>query len=236
MPADHPYHVRRSDRARRARLTVGREGEIVVVLPRRMPEAEADRLVRQHAAWLDRHVSHISERRALLAERPPLGRGRVLQVAGEAYRISEVDGGDGRPVRGRVEPVTGGLVVRLGHDGHTTPELLETWLRARAREVISDRITARAPELAVRPGRITIRDQSSRWASASSSGTLSFSWRLLLVPPFALDAVVVHELAHLRIRGHDRSFWALVERHAPRTPEARRWLREHALEVRAALD
>ena len=53
----HPYRVRRSDRARRARLTVSREGDVVVVLPRRMPAAEADRLVSQHAAWIDRTLA-----------------------------------------------------------------------------------------------------------------------------------------------------------------------------------
>jgi predicted metal-dependent hydrolase len=88
----------------------------------------------------------------------------------------------------------------------------------------------------VRSGRLSVRDQRSRWASASARGDLSFSWRLILAPPFVLDAVVVHELAHLRVRGHSRAFWSLVERHAPRTPEARRWLREHARELRAALD
>ncbi len=236
MSATHPYRVRRSDRARRARLTVGHDGDVVVVLPRRMPEVEAERLVRQHGAWLERHVSRISGQQALLAARPPLGQGRVLQVAGEPCRISEVDTGPARPVRGRVEPVPGGLLVRLGRDGRTAPELLEAALRAQARRAIGERVAGRAPELAVRPGPISIRDQRSRWASASSSGALSFSWRLLLAPPFVLDAVVVHELAHLRIRGHSRAFWALVERHAPRTREARRWLREHGAEVRAALE
>ena len=77
---------------------------------------------------------------------------------------------------------------------------------------------------------------SSPWASASANGSLSFSWRLVLAPPFVLDSVVVHELAHLRIRGHTRRFWALVERHAPRTPEARRWLREHAPETGLEID
>lgn len=114
--------------------------------------------------------------------------------------------------------------------------LLEAWLRARARAALTERVTARALELAVKPGRISIRDQSSRWASASADGSLSFSWRLILTPPWVLDAVVVHELAHLRIRGHSRRFWALVTTHAPRTPEARRWLREHAREVRSALE
>ncbi len=67
-------------------------------------------------------------------------------------------------------------------------------------------------------------------------GALSFNWRLILAPPAVLDAVVVHELAHLRIRGHSRSFWHLVEHHAPQTSDARRWLRAHAREVRAALE
>jgi predicted metal-dependent hydrolase len=232
----HEYTIRRSDRARRARLTVDRSGAAIVVLPRRMPEREAERLVGQHADWLDRHMTRISTEQARLEARPELGHGRVLAVAGESYRVSEVDAGDRRPARGRVEELPGQLLVRLGRDGRDSVQLLEVWLRERARAVIEARVAARAPEVGVGPGRISIRDQSSRWASASASGALSFSWRLILAPPFVLDVVVVHELAHLRIRGHTRAFWALLESHAPRTPEARRWLREHAREVRAALD
>jgi predicted metal-dependent hydrolase len=234
--APQRYTVRRSQRARRARLTVSHEGEAIVVLPRAMPLEEAERLVHEHAAWLDRHLTRIGAERARLAGRRPLGEGRVLEVDGELRRISAVDAGPARPARGRVEESPDGLLVRLGRDGRGTPALLETWFRGRARRVIAARVAVRAAELGVRPGRISIRDQSSRWASASASGALSFSWRLILMPPFVLDAVVVHELAHLRIRGHNRRFWALVARHAPRTPEARRWLREHAAEVRAALD
>lgn len=232
----HEYTLRRSDRARRARLTISRDGEAIVVLPRRMAAREADRLVMEHADWLDRHLDRIRTERTRLAYRPRLGEGRVLQVGGEAMRISEVDAGRARPSRGRVDEIPGQAVVRRGRDGRDVTTLLEAWLRERARAAISDAVIRRAPELAVSPGRITIRDQSSRWASASVSGALSFSWRLILAPPFVLEAVVVHELAHLRIRGHSRAFWALVETHAPRTPEARRWLREHAREVRAALD
>ena len=208
----------------------------MVVLPRRMPAAEAGRLVSEHAAWIDRHVTRVADEQARLGARPTLGEGRVLEVAGEPLRISTVDATSRRPVRGRVGPVPGGLVVHLGRDGRDTATLLEGWLRARAREVLTERVEARSRELEVRPGRITIRDQSSRWASASPSGALSFSWRLVLAPPYVLDAVVVHELAHLRIRNHSRRFWSLVERNAPRSPEARRWLREHAADLRAALE
>ncbi len=207
-----------------------------MVLPRRAPRSEAERLLDEHASWVDRHVRRIREEEARLRGRRPLGLGRVLWVGGVPLRTATVDAVSERPVRGRVEMAGDQLIARLGQDGRDTADLLERWLRGQARTTIVAQVTAQAAGMQVRPGRLAIRDQSSRWASASRSGTLSFSWRLILAPPWVLDAVVVHELAHLRVRGHSRAFWALVERHAPRTREARRWLREHAREIHAALD
>ena len=236
------YRIRRSDRARRARLTVSEDGEPVVVLPRRASLAVAALLVEEHADWLERHVARARAARARLDERLPLEEGRVLVVGGQPYRVSAVDGARDRPARGRVEVTEpspdrhGRMIVRLGRDGRTTSELLEGWLRVRAASVIAAGVAARAPTMGVSPARITVRDQRTRWASASPSGALSFSWRLLLAPPEVLDAIVVHELAHLRIRGHSRAFWSLVERHAPQTSSARRWLRGHGRELRRALD
>jgi hypothetical protein len=82
---------------------------------------------------------------------------------------------------------------------------------------------------------VTIRDQRSRWGSASRTGRLSFSWRLVLAPPEALETVVVHELAHLRVFGHGPGFWELVATRAPEHVRWRRWLRQHAAELHAAL-
>jgi predicted metal-dependent hydrolase len=230
----HAYEVRRSTRARRARLTVTEGGAVVVVLPRRAAPETAERLVREHESWLDRHVGRLQAEQARLQARPALGLGRTLSLDGwpVAVHIVVTSRQRGHP---RVELAGGRLIVRVAA-ADDVPAALERWLRARARDRLRERVEARAPEIGVQPGRLTIRDQRSRWASASARGDLSFSWRLVLAPPFVLDAVVVHELAHLRIRGHSRAFWSLVERHAPRTPEARRWLRQHAREVRAALD
>jgi predicted metal-dependent hydrolase len=83
---------------------------------------------------------------------------------------------------------------------------------------------------------LTIRDQRSRWGSASRQRRLSFSWRLVLAPPEALESVVVHELAHLRVFGHGPRFWAVVASRRPDHLVWRRWLRVHSLELHAALD
>jgi predicted metal-dependent hydrolase len=208
-------------------------GDLVVVLPRRAPTSEAERLVTLHARWIERQVARVRQERARLEGRPMLAQGRPLDVDGRALQVIALAGaGSGG---GTVELRGDRLMVRPGHDGRDAAMVLEAWLRARARVRIGERVAARAMALGVRPGRITIRDQRSRWASASRNGSLSFSWRLILAPPEVLDAVVVHELAHLRIPRHSREFWTLVIRHAPRTSEARRWLRDHAREVRAAL-
>ena len=92
---------------------------------------------------------------------------------------------------------------------------LTTWLRRRARSVAEQMIAVYAPEMRVEPTRLRIADQSSRWGSASADGTISLSWRLVMAPPSCFEAVIVHELAHLRARGHGVRFRQIVERHLP---------------------
>ncbi|MFO1540241.1 MAG: M48 family metallopeptidase [Chloroflexota bacterium] len=236
------WSVRRSERARRARLTVEADGSVVVVLPRRAPASTADALVAAHTGWIAERRVRLAAERSRLATRPALNAGRVLLVHGIPHRVVRDADADGR-VRTRVrhayasdaEGIVGELRVALPADADLRPPV-EAWLRGTARTVLVQRVAERSGAIGVRPGPITIRGQRSRWGSASARGALSFNWRLVLAPPFVLDAVVVHELAHLVVRGHSARFWALARAHAPRTDEARAWLRAHHADLFAALD
>jgi predicted metal-dependent hydrolase len=90
-----------------------------------------------------------------------------------------------------------------------------------------------AMALGARYTRIALRDQRSRWGSCSTTGTLSFNWRLVLAPFEVLDYVVVHELCHLLEPNHSRRFWKLVETRRPHWHAQRDWLREHGPELLA---
>ena len=79
--------------------------------------------------------------------------------------------------------------------------------------------------------RITIRDQKTRWGSCSSTGTLSFNYRLMFAPPRVLDYVVVHELCHLTHMNHSREFWNLVSAVMPDYQKYKAWLKEHGQEL-----
>lgn len=81
--------------------------------------------------------------------------------------------------------------------------------------------------------RITVRDQRSRWGSCSSTGALSFNWRLVLAPHDVLDYVVVHEVCHLVEHHHGDAFWGLVERRRPGYRESKQWLDDHGWELLA---
>ena len=76
--------------------------------------------------------------------------------------------------------------------------------------------------LGVRVKAIRLRDQTSRWGSCSTSGTLSFSWRLIMAPPFVLDYLAAHEVAHLHEMNHSPRFWHLVESVWPANPGSTR--------------
>lgn len=111
--------------------------------------------------------------------------------------------------------------------------LTERQGRRLARNAIGETATRESSRLGVTYRRITIRDTRSRWGSCSTTGTLSFSWRLALAPREILDYVVVHELCHLRHHDHSKRFWSLVGEVWPQYREHKAWLDDHGWELLA---
>ena len=100
-------------------------------------------------------------------------------------------------------------------------------LANRALEVIPQRVRYYAPRMGVTYGRITIRNQKTRWGSCSAKGNLNFNCLLVLMPEEILDYVVVHELAHRKEMNHSAAFWQLVENELPDYRERRKWLKDN---------
>jgi predicted metal-dependent hydrolase len=109
----------------------------------------------------------------------------------------------------------------------------ESEARVAARELLSALAEQEAGRVGVAYRRIRIGGQRTLWGSCSPRGTLSFNWRLVLAPLAVAEYVVLHELCHLRVPNHSRSFWALVDQYRPRWRDERAWLREHGAELLA---
>ena len=100
-----------------------------------------------------------------------------------------------------------------------------------ALKVIPERVEYFAKVIGVTYGKITVRNQKTRWGSCSSKGNLNFNCLLMLAPPEVLDYVVVHELCHRKQMNHSRAFWLEVEKVLPNYKEVRKWLKEEGSQM-----
>jgi predicted metal-dependent hydrolase len=203
-------------------------------------DAVVDRFLAEREEWIRGHLDRQEATRARLDDRPPIDDGRLIPYLGEPHRVRVVAAPAGerssRVSRVGAEDGDELLVERAARDRRDTAQILEAWFRTRARAQIEEAVQRHADALGVVPRSITMRDTTSRWGSCSRRGALSFSWRLVLAPAPALEAVAAHEVCHLRVFGHTRAFWALLDTRVPDHAVWRRWLRAHAPELHAALD
>lgn len=96
-----------------------------------------------------------------------------------------------------------------------------------ARDIFTQKTAYYASIMQVSYGRISIREQKTRWGSCSSAGNLNFNWRLIFAPEEVLDYIVVHELAHRQEMNHSPAFYRIVYSVLPDYREQQKWLREH---------
>ncbi len=214
MAADPDFSVRRSARARRVRVGVTTDGGIEVVLPLRAPARMAAEAVVELRPWIDRRLADAARDRATIA-----ARGDTVPYLGAELRLV--------PEPGRARVRREGDVLRVPAAEGARRDALERWYRRRARAEIAPRLDAAVAALGRSYTKLTIRGQRTRWGSCSSTGAMSFNWRLLLAPAEVLDYVVWHEACHLVAMDHSPRFWALVATCMPGYEQPRRWLRDH---------
>ena len=213
--ADVAVKVKLNPRARRIVMRVHpTSGEVIVTAPSRGGMAPALAFARGEIQWIARQLRHLPKPVALMP-------GAVVPFLGVAHLIRHVQARGPAPVWREQ-----GVLSVSGRMEHA-PRRLTDFFKREARALLSVRAMEYSARLGVRPGRVTVRDTKSRWGSCSQSGSLSFSWRLILAPDFVRDYVVAHEVAHLKEMNHSQHFWAQVKLLSPDMTRARQWLRDH---------
>ncbi len=213
-----PLRFRRNAAARRLVLRLDEKtGGLVMTLPRRTGLVEALHFADKSRAWISK---------TLAQQIAPLQfqDGSKILYRGELHDIRFLGG-----ARGVVRLEEGALLVP-GRPEHAQRRLKD-FLSAEAHSELTVASRRYAQAMATKFARVSVRDQKSRWGSCSSSGVLSYSWRLILAPAYVLDYVAAHEVAHLREMNHGPRFWRLVLTHCPNARVAKQWLKTHGKEV-----
>ena len=223
LPA--PVEVRRHPTARRMTLRVSRtKRAVIMTVPMQCNLADAGNFLHTHIDWVRRHLGAVPQPVAL-------AHGEVIPFRGVPHRVV-FTGERNADYLVRTEEEAGGaarLVVAGTREGGS--RRLANWLTQQATEQLDVRVRHHALRLGLKPKRIVLRDQSSRWGSCSTTRVLSFSWRLILAPPHVLDYVAAHEVAHLAQMNHGPKFWALVAKTMPKMEESRAWLRVYGMDL-----
>jgi predicted metal-dependent hydrolase len=215
--------LRRHRQARRYTLRIqATTREVILTIPPRGTLKEAGEFAQKHGGW-------IAARLGRLPEAMPFTDGVVVPLRGVPHRIAHRRG------------MRGTVWAEVAHDGErllcvagNAPHLdrrVGDYLRREARRELEAASLRFAAALGVAIKRITVRDQSSRWGSCSTTGMLSFSWRLILAPSHVLDYLAAHEVAHLVEMNHSPRFWRLVQRLCPGHGHAKAWLDAHGADL-----
>ena len=219
----YEIRVRRHARARRYTLRIhAASREIVLSMPLRGSLREANVFAQKHGAWIAARLNR-------LPRLEPFAHGAVVPLRGVDHRIEHRRG-----ARGTVWVECGDdgaqLLCVAGEAPHVARRVRD-YLKREAKKELETASRAAAAALGARLMRVSIRDQTSRWGSCSTTGVLSYSWRLILAPPFVLDYLAAHEAAHLVEMNHSRRFWRLVERISPDVARAKAWLDAHGSDL-----
>ncbi len=212
--------LKRMTGARRYTLRVrSATRDVVLTMPKRSSVASARDFAERHAAW-------IGARLARLPQPVPFGPGSKIPFRGVEHLIVH------RPdARGTVWAETIGdgwfstvQILVVAGDAPHVHRRLEDFLKREAKRDLEAAVKRHCAALGVAARKVTVRDTTSRWGSCSATGSLNFSWRLIFAPPFVLDYLAAHEVAHLKHMNHSPRFWALAEKLAPETRRAEAWL------------
>lgn len=207
--------VVRRRRARRYVVRVTPDATLRLTVPYGASIAAGLSFAAAQSSWIEREWLRLSRQQA------PWTVGKVCRYRGERLAIRLTDG---RMCLGQEDA------------GPWSPSTdIRAAVIARLRALAAAELPARCRELAgsagIQIGRVSVRDQRSRWGACSSRGTITLNWRLVQVPPAVRDYIIWHELAHITVPNHSRRFWRLVDDLCPDWREHERWLKAHEREL-----
>jgi predicted metal-dependent hydrolase len=216
MPIQIDQFVR--SRRRTIAIQVRPDGQVWVRAPLRAPEKLIHEFVESKAGWIRQKQADALKHAPVTEKHFRVGE-RFLFL-GREYSLGVVE-------KQRTALTFEGQFILSQKAMPRAAQAFEQWYKAQALKVLSERVRYYAAKHGFQPGRIRISSARTRWGSCSSKGTLSFTWRLVMAPLEVIDYVVIHELVHLKVKNHSKTFWGSVAALMPDYKKYVAWLKKN---------
>jgi predicted metal-dependent hydrolase len=199
-------------------IVVERNNRIVVRAPEGMTRERVEAMLEQKKLWLFQKLQH-PKKYPVQPQRKEVVSGESLLFLGLHYPLELTQDTN------TLELDTAFKLPQ--HLSHLALSVFKEWYMRQARIFIAPRAKQIAQALGVRYNKILISDLKYRWGSCTPNDNLNFNWRIIKAPPFVIDYIVVHELAHLLEANHTKRFWNIVAVQVPAYAEAKQWLADN---------
>jgi len=197
---------------RSLRLRLRNKNEIEVTVPQLMPMFLVQQFLKNHSEWIEKNNQKIKKNK-------DLSKLKSIRILGEKYEV-EVK----KALRESLVIMDKKIFINYS-DKRKIKRLVDQKMRPWALRIIKEKINELAGKHRLNYGKISVKNQSSRFGSCSSQGNLNFNWQIILLPMDKFEHVIWHELAHLTVKNHSRDFWDLMAKYDPKYVENRRWLK-----------
>ncbi|HNF93517.1 MAG TPA: SprT family zinc-dependent metalloprotease [Anaerolineales bacterium] len=199
-------------------LIVERDGSLTVRAPRRATLNDIYGFIQEKTDWI------LRSREKLKAIKPIPKKayvdGERFLFLGQEYELRLV------PPQRPALKFDGGFTLSTSAQ-ERGEQAFTKWYKTQALTIFTERVNHYANLHGLIPKEVKVNSAKTRWGSCTSAGTLNFTWRLVMAPLEVIDYVVLHELAHLKVKNHSPRFWKLVESLCPDFKHHRKWLRDH---------
>jgi len=200
------------------RLSVNKQGQVVLRMPFFCPKGVALRFLDSHQDWIE-------EQKEKRAKQLTFRDGMSLTVLGESVVIRHCE----EERRGTC--IEGGELLVSGDMAFLDRRVCD-FIKKQTAVYIDRKARELAAQIGQKINHISLKDTTSRWGSCSGKKNLNFCWRLGLAPLFVLDYIIAHEVAHLQEMNHSLKFWRVVSQLCDRRSDAEIWLRRHGNSLR----
>lgn len=222
------YQVTYKKKRKSVQLKIYSSTHLEITAPTNFPQASIEKIIQDKSSWIAKKLSHLKD----VAANPinkTIKHGAEVLYLGEPHKLVFSTAENSKPqiycqdYQIFIQTPPGNINQTLS----LIELLLKQWYWKSAQQRLKEQTIFWSIRIAVKPERITIKEQKSRWGSCSSKGNINYNWRIIMAPPEVLDYLVIHELCHLRIPNHSPLFWQEVARFSPNFKEQRAWLKNN---------